>query len=79
MTLLEGRNVLITGVLTPSSIAFTCARVAQEQGANVVLSSFGRAMSTTRRAAAKLPITPPVVELDVSSESDFGLLEQLLS
>ena len=64
--LLEDRVVLVTGVLTPSSIAFTCARIAQEQGAKVVLTSFGRAMSVTERAAKRLPDPPAVLELDVT-------------
>ncbi len=74
MGLLDDRTILITGVLTPSSIAHACARVAQEQGASVVLSSFGRAMSTTRRAAAKLPHPVEVVELDLASEADLAAL-----
>src|SRR4051794_13624871 len=73
--LLEDRVVLVTGVLTPSSIAFTCARVAQEQGATVILTSFGRALSTTRRAARKLPSEPVVLELDVADASDLAALE----
>ena len=64
--LLEDRVVLVTGVLTPSSIAFTCARIAQEQGAKVVLTSFGRAKSVTERAAKRLPDPPEVLELDVT-------------
>ena len=76
--LLHDRVVLVTGVLTTSSIAFTVARVAQEQGATVVLTSFGRALSTTRRAARKLPTEPLVLELDVASEDDLaGLADQL--
>jgi enoyl ACP reductase len=73
--LLQDRVVLVTGVLTPSSIAFTCARVAQEQGATVILTSFGRALSTTRRAARKLPAEPVVLELDVTDASDLAALE----
>ncbi|MCU1371620.1 MAG: fabI [Ilumatobacteraceae bacterium] len=76
--LLADRTVLVTGVLTPSSIAFTCARLAQEQGATVILSSFGRARSLTERAARRLPVTPPVVDLDVTSEADLaGLAARL--
>ncbi|MCB1038340.1 MAG: enoyl-ACP reductase FabI [Acidimicrobiales bacterium] len=74
MGLLQDRTILVTGVLTPSSIAFSCARVAQEQGAQVILTSFGRAMATTRRAAAKLPEPAPIVELDASSEEDLAAL-----
>jgi enoyl ACP reductase len=64
--LLEDKKLLVTGVLTPSSIAFTCARVAQEQGAEVVLTSFGRAKSLTERAAKRLPTPPDVLELDIA-------------
>ena len=64
--LLEGRRILVTGVLSHSSIAFTVARLAQEQGADVVLTSFGRARRLTERAAKRLPVTPPVIELDVT-------------
>ncbi|WP_421118648.1 enoyl-ACP reductase FabI [Aquihabitans daechungensis] len=64
--LLADRTILVTGVLTPSSIAFTCARLAQEQGATVVLTSFGRARSLTERAARRLPAPAEVIELDVA-------------
>jgi meromycolic acid enoyl-[acyl-carrier-protein] reductase len=64
--LLEDKKLLVTGVLTPTSIAFTCARVAQEQGAEVVLTSFGRAKSLTERAAKRLPTPPDVLELDIA-------------
>ncbi len=64
--LLADKKVLVTGVLTPSSMAFDCARVAQEQGAEVLLTSFGRARSLTERAAKRLPEPPDVLELDVS-------------
>jgi len=53
--LLAGKRILVTGVLTDATIAFGVARVAQEQGAQVVLTSFGRAMSVTERAAKRLP------------------------
>ena len=74
MGILEGKNILITGVLTDASIAFHIARLAQEQGANVVLSSFGRTMSLTKRSASRLPRECPVIELDVSSEEDLAAL-----
>lgn len=64
--LLADKKLLVTGVLTPSSIAFAVARVAQEQGAEVVLSSFGRARSITERSAKRLPDPPDVVELDAT-------------
>ena len=64
--LLEGKRLLVTGILTEASIAFSVARVAQEQGAEVVLTSFGRPMKLTQRAARRLPRPPEVLELDVT-------------
>ena len=65
--LLEGKRILVTGSSTTSSLAFSVARIAQEQGAEVVLSSFGRVMSLTERAAAPTAdATPEIVELDVT-------------
>ena len=76
--LLTDRVVLVTGVLTPSSIAFSCARLAQEQGATVVLTSFGRALSLTQRSARRLPLEPEVLELDVTDTDHLaGLAGQL--
>jgi enoyl-[acyl-carrier protein] reductase I len=72
--LLTGKRVLVTGVLNDASIAFSVARRAQDEGADVVLTSFGRAMSLTQRAARRLPTEPKIVELDVTSAED---LEQL--
>ena len=66
--------MLVTGVLNDASIAFSVARRAQEEGAEVLLTSFGRAMSLTQRAARRLPTEPKIVELDVTSAED---LEQL--
>lgn len=76
MTLLEGKTVLITGVLTDQSIAFHVAKLAQEQGAQVILTSFGRTMSLTRRSASRLPQECPVVELDVTSQLDLDSLSE---
>jgi enoyl-[acyl-carrier protein] reductase I len=76
--LLEGKSILVTGVLMDSSIAFHIARLAQEQGATVVLSSFGRTTKITTAIAKRLPSTPPVVELDVSSDEDLGSLADRL-
>lgn len=72
--LLEGKRVLITGVLAESSIAFSVAKLAQEQGAEVVLTSFGRAMSLTKRAARRLPVEPAVLELDITAPADLVAL-----
>ncbi len=68
MGILQGKNILVTGVLTDGSIAFHIARLAQEEGATVVLSSFGRALSLTTRIAGRLPQAAPVIELDVSNQ-----------
>lgn len=67
--LLEGKKIVVTGVAAESSIAFTVARLAQEQGADIVLTSFGRIMSLTQRVAKRLPTTPDVLELDVTDPS----------
>jgi enoyl ACP reductase len=76
MGLLEGKRVLVTGVLVESSIAFHVARLAQQEGATVVLTSFGRQFRLTQSIARRLSITPPVVELDVT---DPGHLANLAS
>ena len=72
--LLDGQKILITGVLSNSSIAFTVARLAQEQGAEIALTSFGRARSLTERAAGRLPTPPPVLELDVTEPAHLEAL-----
>jgi enoyl-[acyl-carrier protein] reductase I len=70
--LLSGKRILVTGVLNDASIAFHVARRAQEDGAEVVLTSFGRIMSLTQRAARRLPQEATVVELDVTSDRDLA-------
>lgn len=74
MGLLEGKTLLVTGVLTDTSIAFHVARLAQQEGARVVLTSFGRQMRITQVISRRLPAEAPVVELDVADE---GHLEAL--
>ncbi len=69
--LLDGKRLLITGVITDQSIAFAVARVAQEQGAQVVLTGFGR-MSLVERVAKKLPQPAPLIELDVTSDEHLA-------
>ncbi|MFN2581348.1 MAG: enoyl-ACP reductase FabI [Candidatus Dormibacteria bacterium] len=64
--LLDGRHVLVTGVLTPKSIAYAIADACQRAGARTVLTSFGRAMSLTRRSAQRLDPAPEVLEMDVT-------------
>ncbi len=74
MALLEGKNLVVTGVLTDASIAFHVARLAQEEGANVVLTSFGRQMKITRTVSRRLPAEAPVVELDVTDQAHLDAL-----
>jgi enoyl-[acyl-carrier protein] reductase I len=72
--MLEGKRLLITGVLTKGSIAYTVAERAQQEGAQVVLTGFGRTRRMTERAAARLPDPPDVLELDVNNPADFEAL-----
>jgi enoyl-[acyl-carrier protein] reductase I len=65
--LLDGKKVLVTGVLTDDSIGFAIARATQAAGAEIVLTSFGRARSLTERVARKLDPAPDVLELDVNN------------
>jgi enoyl-[acyl-carrier protein] reductase I len=74
MGLLEGKRLLVTGVLMETSMAFHVARLAQQEGATVVLSSFGRQMRITETIAKRLPHPAPVVQLDVQSEDDLSAL-----
>jgi enoyl ACP reductase len=75
--LLAGKRLLITGVITDASIAFSVAKVAQENGATVVLTGFGR-MSLVERIAKRLPVTPPVIELDVTDPDHLaGLADKV--
>jgi meromycolic acid enoyl-[acyl-carrier protein] reductase len=73
MGLLDGKRLLITGVITDQSIAFAVARMAQEQGAHIVLTGFGR-MSLVERVVKKLPRPAPVIELDVTSDEHLASL-----
>ena len=70
--ILDGKRVLVTGVLTDDSLAFAAARRAQEEGAELVLTSFGRVMSLTRRTARRLPTEPDVLELDATDPDQAG-------
>jgi enoyl ACP reductase len=78
MGILDGKTVLVTGVLTEASIAFATARIAQEQGATVVLSNFGRALSLCQRIAKRLPQEAAVVELDVTDSAHLSSLADRL-
>ncbi len=72
--MLEGKRLLITGVLTKGSIAYTVAERAQQDGAQVLLTGFGRTRRMTERAASRLPDPPDVLELDVNNPADFETL-----
>jgi enoyl ACP reductase len=78
MGILEGKRILVAGVTMDSSIGFAVARVAQEQGATVVVSNFGRALGITRRIVGRLPQETPVVELDVTDPEHLERLPSLL-
>ena len=71
--LLAGKRLLVTGVITDASIAFSAAKLAQENGATVVLTGFGR-LSLVERIAKRLPSPPPVIELDVSNQEHLDSL-----
>ncbi|OEU96843.1 enoyl-ACP reductase FabI [Streptomyces oceani] len=75
--ILAGKRILVTGVITESSIAFHTARVAQEEGAEVVLTGFGR-VSLVERIAKRLPKPAPVIELDVTNQEHLdGLADKV--
>ena len=73
--LLDGKRLLITGALNDKSIGWHVARVAIEEGAEVVLTGFGRGISLTRRVAKRLPVTPDVIELDINDPDHVEALE----
>jgi len=74
--ILDGKKLLITGVLVDSSIAFHVARIAQQEGATVVLTSFGRALKITTTIAKRLPVPAEVVELDVTDQGHLDSLAE---
>jgi meromycolic acid enoyl-[acyl-carrier-protein] reductase len=78
MGILDGKRILVAGVTMDSSIGYAVARVAQEEGATVVISNFGRALGITRRIAGRLPKETPVVELDVTDEEHLAALPDTL-
>jgi meromycolic acid enoyl-[acyl-carrier-protein] reductase len=78
MGILNGKRILVAGVLTDSSIAFHVARIAQEEGATVVLTGFGR-LSLVQRIARRLPDPPPVLELDVTDTGQLASLAERVS
>jgi meromycolic acid enoyl-[acyl-carrier-protein] reductase len=72
--ILAGKRLLITGVITKDSIAFHAAAAAQREGAELLLTSFGRVRRMTERAAQRLPEPVDVLELDVNSDDDLEAL-----
>jgi enoyl-[acyl-carrier protein] reductase I len=74
--ILEGKRILVTGIVNRHSIAYSIAERAQEQGAEVLLTSFGRMRRMTERAAARLDPSPDVLELDVNSDEDLAALPE---
>jgi enoyl-[acyl-carrier protein] reductase I len=79
MGLLDGKKILITGVLTDDSLAFGVAQLAQKEGAEVILTGFGRALRLTERTARKLDPVPEVHELDVTDPAHGEALRTVLS
>jgi enoyl-[acyl-carrier protein] reductase I len=79
MGLLEGKRILVTGVLTDDSLAFSVARIAQEQGAEIVLTGAGRGLRLTERVARRLPSEPEVLELDVTKAEHVGVVRSRLT
>jgi enoyl-[acyl-carrier protein] reductase I len=78
MGILDGKRILVTGVLTDASLAFAVARRAQEEGAEIVLTGAGRGLSLTRRTARKLPSEPEVLALDVTSPDEVDAVRDAL-
>ena len=78
MGILDGKRLLITGVLTDASLAFGVARLAQEEGAEIVLTGAGRGMRLTERTARKLPVAPEVLEFDVTSDEQAAAVRDHL-
>ncbi len=79
MGILDGKKLLVAGVTMDTSIGYAVARAAQEQGATVVVSNFGRALGITRRVVKRLPKEPPVLELDVTDPEHLRRLPEMLA
>src|SRR3954469_2241168 len=77
--LLDDKRILVTGVLTDDALAFAVARIAQEQGAEIVLSGAGRGMGVRQRVGGRLPTEPEVVELDVTDAEHVDAVRSRLA
>src|ERR1700737_5371102 len=77
--ILEGKKILVTGVLTPASLAFAIAELAQREGADIVLTSFGRAMSLTEKSARRMHPTPDILEMDVNNQAQVDALAESIN
>ncbi len=77
--LLENKRLLITGVLTPQSIAFAAAKACQEQGAEIVLTNFGRGVRLTEKVARRLATPPDVLEMDINVPEQIEAVRDELS
>ena len=78
MGILDGKRIIVAGVTMDSSIGFATAKIAQEQGATVLISNFGRALGITKRIAKRLPVEPAVLELDVTDPEHLERLPELV-
>ena len=78
MGILEGKRVLVAGVTMDTSIAYAVARLAQREGATVLVSNFGRALNLTRRVVTRLDPVPPVLEIDVTNPEHLAALPDLV-
>ncbi|HEX5096581.1 MAG TPA: enoyl-ACP reductase FabI [Acidimicrobiia bacterium] len=79
MGLLEGKRLLITGVLTDASLGFGVAQLAQREGAEIVITSVGKAHKHTERAARKLPTEPDIIEFDVADAAHPAIVREQLA
>jgi meromycolic acid enoyl-[acyl-carrier-protein] reductase len=77
--LLDGKKLLITGVLTDDSIAFAVAKVAQEAGAEILLTNVGKGVRLTEKVAKKLPTQPDVMQMDVNDPDDVAAVAEELT
>ena len=79
MGVLDGKKILITGVLTDASLAFGIAKLAQEEGAEIILTGAGRGLRLTQRTARKLPTEPSVFEFDVTDPAHVPALRDAIA